>query len=117
MDTSLTLPATAMPSPATAPVLERSITTKVTKIEADERPASLPADKPFVAQVVSARLSGTDFPQNPGVIAPPERTLRPYDVPMLPSGPADRTHGATAAIETAESLSIASSDTNPQIST
>lgn len=46
--------------------------------------ATLPADRIFVAQVVTARLAGTAFPENPGEIAPPERRLKPYDVPMLP---------------------------------
>lgn len=45
---------------------------------------TLPPDRIFVAQVVAARLSGTAFPESPGEIAPPERTLKPYDVPMLP---------------------------------
>jgi hypothetical protein len=73
-----------MTQTAQAPVLERSITTKVSKVAASDQMTTLPADKPFVAQVVSARLSGTDFPQNPSEIVPPDRTLRPYDVPMLP---------------------------------
>lgn len=84
MDTSLSLPNVAVASPATAPVLERSITTKVSKIEASDRPATLPSDTPFIAQVVTARLSGSDYPENPKEITPQDRTLRPYDVPMLP---------------------------------
>ena len=85
MDTSLTLsaPATAAVA-ASSPVLERANTTKVNAAERADRGATLPANKPFVAQVVSARLSGDEFPDNPAEIAPKERTLRPYDVPMLP---------------------------------
>lgn len=44
-----------------------------------------PAKTAFVAQVVTAQLSGTALPYSPGTIAPPERTLRPYDTPMLPA--------------------------------
>jgi hypothetical protein len=59
--------------------------TKVPVVKVVDEPATLPANKPFVAQVVTARLSGSTFPENPGEIAPPDRTLRPYDTPMLPS--------------------------------
>lgn len=88
MDTSLNLhpPAAAL---QTGPVLPRAVTTQVQAIEMTDDPATLPSNKPFVAQVVSARLSGSDFPENPSEIAPPERTLRPYDVPMLPFAPED----------------------------
>lgn len=74
----------AAPAPA-GPVVERAVTTKVQAIETSDAGATLPSDKPFVAQVVTARLSGSDYPDNPAEIAPPERTLRPYDVPMLPA--------------------------------
>lgn len=86
MDTSLNLsnPTTVAATPA--PVTEQAITRKVTPVDARNTATTRPAEKPFVAQVVSARLSGTDFPQNPSEIAPADRTLRPYDVPMLPSG-------------------------------
>ncbi|WP_342071692.1 hypothetical protein [Yoonia algicola] len=84
MDTSLSLPAPAATLTATAPVLPRAVTTKVQAVETADNSATLPAEKPFVAQVVTARLSGSEFPENPAEIAPPERTLRPYDVPMLP---------------------------------
>ena len=47
--------------------------------------ATLPSDKAFVAQVVSARMSGAPFPDNPSLIAPADRTLLPYSTPMLPS--------------------------------
>jgi hypothetical protein len=84
MDTSLNLPATAAPV-QTAPVLPRAITTKVQAIEAGDSAATLPSERPFVAQVVTAQLSGSEIPDNPSEIVPAERTLRPYDVPMLPS--------------------------------
>lgn len=58
---------------------------KVPAVKALDGGATLPSDKAFVAQVVTARLSGTAFPENPENIAPPERTLRPYSTPMLPS--------------------------------
>ena len=85
METTLNIPAPAAAQTNAAPVLPRAITTKVQAVEGAEGSATLPANKPFVAQVVTARLSGAAFPENPGEIVPPERTLRPYDVPMLPS--------------------------------
>ncbi|WP_055687542.1 hypothetical protein [Loktanella sp. 5RATIMAR09] len=69
---------------AVGPVLPRAITTKVQAIEPTDPSATLPDNKHYVAQVVTARLSGAEYPDNPSEIAPPERTLRPYDVPMLP---------------------------------
>ncbi len=84
MDTALNLPAPATLAASPGPVLERAITTKVTPVDASNNSTTRPAEKPFVAQVVSARLSGAEYPENPGEIAPPDRTLRPYDVPMLP---------------------------------
>lgn len=84
MDTSLNLPATPAAVTAAAPALPRAVTTKVQALEGTDGSATLPADKPFVAQVVAARLSGSEFPETPSEIVPPERTLRPYDVPMLP---------------------------------
>lgn len=97
MDTSLTLSASpAITASETTPVLPRAVTTRVQAVEGAERGATLPDSKPFVAQVVTARLSGSDFPENPAEIAPPERTLRPYDVPMLPFDSGD------AAVEIAD---------------
>ena len=84
MDTSLNLPATQAVPSAHRPVLDRSVTTKVVSIEAHDSATTRPTEKPFVAQAVNARLSGLDFPQNPSEIVPRDRTLRPYDVPMLP---------------------------------
>ncbi|WP_439155412.1 hypothetical protein [Yoonia sp.] len=62
------------------PQIEKEVTT----VDPVPAVATLPADRIFVAQVVTARLSGAAFPENPGEIAPPERRLKPYDVPMLP---------------------------------
>lgn len=84
MDTSLTLPPPAAAATNAAPVLPRAVITKVQAVEGAEDSATLPSNKPFVAQVVTARLSGAEFPENPAEIAPAERTLRPYGVPMLP---------------------------------
>jgi hypothetical protein len=96
MDTSLTIPPSTAVAATATPVTERAITTKVAKIEAGDQSSTLPADKPFVAHVVNARLSGTDFPENPTEIAPPDRTLRPYDVPMLPYSAEAATHSESA---------------------
>lgn len=84
MDTALNLPTPTTVAAAPAPVTDRAVTTKVAPIDAADTATTRPSEKPFVARIVSARLSGTEFPENPGEIAPPERTLRPYDVPMLP---------------------------------
>lgn len=71
--------------------------TKVPVVQRVEGRASLPPEHPFVAQVINARLSGEEFPESPGEIAPPERTLRPYDVPMLPADKSDDIIAATQA--------------------
>ena len=84
MDTSLNLPTFAVASTTTAPAGPKAMSSKVQPIESTEQGTTLPANKPFVAQVVSARLAGVEFPETQSEIAPPERTLRPYDVPMLP---------------------------------
>lgn len=84
MEISLSLPSTAASAVAAAPVVPRAITTKVQAVEPTDKGATIPDKKPFVAQVVTARLSGAEYPENPAEIAPPDRTLRPYDVPMLP---------------------------------
>ncbi|MEJ8560000.1 hypothetical protein QTO30_01220 [Yoonia sp. GPGPB17] len=97
MDTALNIPTPAATVTATAPVLPRAITTKVQAVESADNSATLPADKPFIAQVVTARLSGSEFPENPAEIAPPERTLRPYDVPMLPYENGEAADTATVA--------------------
>lgn len=106
MDTSLNplapLPiANAAPSP-----LPRAVTTRVQAIETADDAETLPANKPYVAPIISAQLSGTDFPDNPTEIAPSDRTLRPYDMPMLPSE--SHTDEATATGDEAqETLSVA----------
>jgi hypothetical protein len=87
MDTALNIPAPTAMIAASGPVLERSITKKVTPVDVSGTAVTRPAEKPFVAQIVEARLSGTGFPDNPAEIVPKDRTLRPYDVPMLPSTP------------------------------
>lgn len=84
MDTSLNL---APNSIAAGPYVAKDQVVKDTKVPVVQRAdgsATLPANKPFVAEIVSARLSGTEFPDQPGEIVPKDRTLRPYDTPMLP---------------------------------
>ena len=90
MDTALNLQsATPTTIPAT-PAVERAVTTKVTRIEKSDEAATLPSDRPFLAQAVAARIEDSDYPDPPAEIAPPERTLRPYDVPMLPFDKGDK---------------------------
>lgn len=88
MDTSLTLPPPVVAGRPAAPEIRYTSDKVVVEVNASDKPSPTPADKLFVAQVVSARLGGTAFPSNPGEIAPPERTLRPYGMPMLPSSKA-----------------------------
>lgn len=107
MEIPLSFPAPAAAA-AVGPVLPRAITTKVQAVEPTDPSATLPDKKPFVAQVVTARLSGADYPENPAEIAPPERTLRPYDVPMLPYD------GESAANQPAAADAIAASDDRDQ---
>lgn len=95
MDSSLNLPATLAVPSAPSPVFDRSDTTKVASINARDSAITRPTEKPFVAQVVNARLSGVDFPQNPSEIAPQDRTLRPYDVPILPHSAKPETPNTT----------------------
>ncbi len=111
MDTSLNLPATQAVPSAPSPVLDRSVTTKVAPIDTQDSGATRPTEKPFVAQVVNARLSGVDFPQNPSEITPHDRTLRPYDVPMLPHFAKPVT--ADAAAQTAPSATDAITKSDP----
>lgn len=84
MDTTLAF--TPKPVAATPYVTEREPPRdrKVPVVKDLDGAATLPSAKSFVAQVVNARLSGTEFPESPGKIAPAERTLRPYSTPMLP---------------------------------
>jgi len=87
MDTAVNLNTTATGTIIQAPVPDRAVTTKVARLESSDGSATLPSDRPFVAQAVAARLENSDYPDPPSDIAPPERTLRPYDVPMLPADP------------------------------
>lgn len=84
METTLNLPSSTAAVTAMSQVMPRAITTVVLQVEGTDQSATLPSNKPFVAQVVNARLSGAEYPENPAEIVPPDRTLRPYDVPMLP---------------------------------
>ncbi|PUB18882.1 hypothetical protein [Yoonia sediminilitoris] len=86
MDTTLALPPSAAASAIPYALEQRQAYAddRVPPPKALDGISVIPSDKAFVAQVVNARLSGTAFPENPGEIAPPERTLKPYNVPMLP---------------------------------
>lgn len=84
METTLSIPPKGIAAiPHVAEQVHRNVK-QVPTVKSVGSAATLPADKVFVAQVVTARLSGTEYPENPAEIAPPERTLKPYDVPMLP---------------------------------
>lgn len=93
MDTSLTFAPKAVAATPYVAKQEPVRDTKVPVVQKSDDAATLPANKPFVAQVVNARLSGTEFPEQPSEITPTDRTLRPYDTPMLPS------NGDTAEIQ------------------
>ncbi len=113
MDTTLALtqkPAIAVPN--VAPEQQPPSDKKVPVVKGLDAPATLPAKKPFVAQIVTARLSGTAFPENPGEIAPEERTLRPYDTPMLPGDkePEEEVAEQTAISETDNARATGGSD-------
>ncbi len=84
MDTSLNIAPPPHMTPQSAPLRERAMTTRVQPLERADPAATLPDNNPFIARIVTARLSGSDYPDSPAEIAPPDRTLRPYDVPMLP---------------------------------
>ena len=85
MDTSLTF---APKAAAATPYMAKKETVRDTKVPVapkSDDAATLPANKPFLAQGGKARPSGTEFPEQPSEITPTDRTLRPYDTPMLPS--------------------------------
>lgn len=85
METTLTIAPKAIAVIPYMATQAQHVDTQVPRVKAVEGAPTLPADKFFVAQVVTARLSGTAFPENPSEIAPPERTLKPYNMPMLPA--------------------------------
>ena len=97
MDTALNLQSATPTIIAAAPAVERAVTTKVTKLEKSDGAATLPSDRPFLAQAVAARIEDSDYPDPPAEIAPPERTLRPYDVPMLPFDKGEKGESGDAA--------------------
>lgn len=86
METTLNIATKGLPATAYVAPQAQQTDREVPTVKPATASATLPADKVFVAQVVSARLSGTAYPENPAEIAPEERTLKPYNVPMLPSG-------------------------------
>ncbi|WP_019955677.1 hypothetical protein [Yoonia vestfoldensis] len=100
MDTSLQMTPT---SPAAVPYAAqpRQVPdTVVPPVRSAQAPATLPPERPFVAQAVAARLQDGGFAEDPGEILPDDRVLRPYGVPMLP---ADKPDADTAGLLPAES--------------
>lgn len=59
--------------------------TVVAPIKSAQSPATLPPDRPFVAQAVAARLQDGGSAEDPAEILPDDRVLRPYGMPMLPA--------------------------------
>lgn len=105
MDTSFTFPPKAVAAVPYVAEQEPVKDTKVPVVQSSDGAATLPANKPFVAQVVNARLSGTEYPEKPSEIAPTDRTLRPYDTPMLPSnGVAPEESDTSAASDEANAV-------------
>ncbi len=45
----------------------------------------LPNDQSLMGQAVSAQLTDRNPPERPATIAPEDRVLKPYDLPMLPA--------------------------------
>lgn len=84
MDISLKVTPPINASTQTNAVQPQPVATKVHAIEPSDHQITALAAKPFVAQVVIAQLSGSVYPANPAEILPPDRTLRPYNMPMLP---------------------------------
>ncbi|WP_322891314.1 MULTISPECIES: hypothetical protein [unclassified Yoonia] len=85
MDPSLHLTPTspaAMPYAAQARQLPD---TMVAPVRSAQAPATLPPERPFVAQAVAARLQDGGFAEDPAEILPDDRVLRPYGMPMLPA--------------------------------
>jgi hypothetical protein len=58
--------------------------TTVAPVRSLQAAATLPPERPFVAQAVAARLD-SGFAEDPAEILPDDRILRPYGVPMLPA--------------------------------
>ena len=88
MDPSLHLTPTA---PAAMPYTaqQRQLPdTLVAPVRSAQGSATLPPERPFVAQAVAARLDSS-FAEDPAEILPDDRILRPYGVPMLPAGKPD----------------------------
>ncbi len=115
MDTTLTFaPKTVAAIPYMAE-REPPRDNKVPVVKGFEGAATLPANKPFVAQVVTARLSGTEFPENPGEITPSDRTLRPYGTPMLPyeNKEQPQTEPALAQDTVSSATQVATTETPP----
>ncbi|MFQ1701580.1 hypothetical protein ACJ5NV_13405 [Loktanella agnita] len=114
MDTTLTLSPKAIAVPVYIPEVQRPDDHKVPVVKALDTIATLPADKAFIAQVVNARLAGASYPENPAEIAPPERTLRPYNVPMLPADKEEDIFETEEVKETAAEEEEAETVTKPE---
>ena len=120
METTLSIPPKGIAAiPHMAEPVHRNVQ-QVPTVRSAFSAATLPADRFFVAQVVTARLSGTEYPENPAEIAPPERTLKPYDVPMLPyvkdepTGPA-MAGSSAMALQDGTSTQVDPDPLNPQL--
>ncbi|MBE0414617.1 hypothetical protein [Yoonia sp.] len=108
MDTSLNIAAKGIAAVASVAEPVKLIETTLPVVIGAAASVILPADKIFIAQVVTARLSGTEFPENPGEIAPADRTLKPYDVPMLPFDKPSTDHVSGPSTAAAPAIASAS---------
>lgn len=77
--------------------VDRNPQTTVPAVRKADGPATLPANKPFVGQVVSAKLGAMEPVDDPVTPQQVERTLRPFGVPMLPYDKADQAVALTWA--------------------
>lgn len=85
MDSSLHMTPTSSAAMPYAAAPRQVPDTVVAPVRSTPSPATLPPDRPFVAQVVAARLLDGGFADDPAEILPDDRVLRPYGMPMLPA--------------------------------
>jgi hypothetical protein len=89
MDSSLHLTPTSSAGVPYAAAPRQVPDTVVTPVKPAQGPATLPPERPTIAQVVSARLQDGGFASPPTEILPDDRVLRPYGMPMLPADKPD----------------------------